>query len=170
MYRTRLHARAVIVLLLPLLLSACATHTVRPTKMDAYALQELQTRDIEAPYKVVYASVLSVLQDAGYIVESADGESGLITAKSPTDSKLKYNLFWGFGKRNTTTRVTAFVEPISSDFSKVRLNFVAIQNDRHLYGIASQVDTPIENADIYRNVFEKIEEAVFVRMTTNTQS
>jgi len=145
------------------LLSACASSHKVIGPQDELALQEMQTREFEAPFKMTYASVLSVLQDVGYIVENADGDSGLITAKSPTDSGTSYSLLWGFGKKNKTTRVTAFVEPIGTKISKVRFNFVNIVADSNIYGATSQVDRPVEDPSVYSNVFEKVEETIFIK-------
>lgn len=151
-------------------LTACgSSHVVKPPQ-DPLALQEIQTREFEAGDKIVFASVLTVLQDVGYIVESADGVSGLITAKSPTQSDSTFSLFYGWGKKNQTTRVTAFVEPIGEKITKVRFNFVGIVGDSKGYGINSQVDTPIEDPKIYENTFERVAEAIFIRQATVTNS
>ena len=147
------------------MLSACASinHSVLAPQ-DELALQDMQTRDFESNQKIAFASVLSVLQDVGYIVEAADGNSGLITAKSPSSSGISYNLLWGFGKKNAQTRVTAFVEPIGSEISKIRLNFVTNTADTNLYG-ASSVDKPVEDPAVYNAVFERVAEAIFVRQS-----
>lgn len=147
-----------------LVLAACAdSRKGNQPVLDTFALQELQTREFEATYKMTYAAVLTVLQDVGYIVESADGEAGLITAKSPTRSKTTYKFFGGFGKGSSSTRVTAFVEPLGPQISKLRINFVAIEQNSNVYGMNSQEDTPIVDAQVYNNVFEKVAEAIFIR-------
>lgn len=146
--------------------AACSTHKVKEPTLSGLELQQLQTREFEAPIKLVFASVLSVLQDAGYIIDSADSETGFITAKSPTDSNLSYNLLWGFGKRNKATMITVFIEPVGAEFSKVRLNFVGINEEKSAYGISSRVDTPIEDNVIYQNIFEKIDETIFIKLAT----
>lgn len=148
-------------------LSACGTsHRVNEPTLSPMALQELQTREFETTKPTAFAAVLSVLQDAGYIIDSADLESGFITGSSPTDSDTTYNLFWGFGKKKASTKVTAFVEQISDAYSKIRLNFVAIEEKSQGYGVGSREDTPIEDAQIYQNVFEEISKAIFVRTAT----
>lgn len=155
---------AVLAVTLAITLSACASsHAVKESSLSPLELQAMQTREFEAEAKMTFASVMTVLQDAGYIVESADVATGFITAKSPEKSGITYNLLWGLGKKHGTTRVTAFVEPISQQYSKVRLNFVAIQTESNMYGAESRVDTPIDDDEVYRNVFEKIGEAIFIR-------
>lgn len=148
-------------------LSACGTtHKVNEPTLSPMALQELQTREFETTKPTAFAAVLTVLQDAGYIIDSADLDSGFITGSSPTDSNTTYNLFWGFGKKRAMTKVTAFVEQISEAYSKVRLNFVAIEEKSQGYGVGSREDTPLEDAQIYTNVFEEISKAIFVRTAT----
>ena len=153
-----------LVVLSALTLSACASgHVVKEPTLSPLELQAMQTREFEAPKTMAFASIMTVLQDAGYIVESADLATGFITGKSPATSVDTFNLFLGFGKKHGTTRVTAFVEPIGQKYSKVRLNFVAIETKSVGYGIESRVDTPLEDHELYQNVFEKIDEAIFMR-------
>ena len=152
-----------------LVLAGCSsTHKINENTLSPLALQALQTREYEASKAVSFASVLTVLQDAGYIIDSADIETGFITASSPTDSKTTYDpFFWGFGKKTESTKVTAFIEAINDTISKVRLNFVDIKQKSRSYGINSREDTPIEDAGIYQNVFEEISKAIFIRQASS---
>lgn len=148
-------------------LIACeSTNTVRPNTLSGLQLQQLQQREYEVKKEVVFASVVSVLQDTGYIIEAADLQTGLITAKSPSSSNLTYNPFLGFGRKNKSTRVSAFIESLNGIVTKVRLNFVSAEGKSQGYGLNSQVDTPIEDAAVYRNAFEKIESSIFIRQST----
>ena len=151
-----------------LVLAGCSSsHTVNEPTLSPLALQALQTREYETTKDIAFASVLSVLQDAGYIIDGADIETGFITASSPTDAKTTYDPFiWGFGKKSQLTKVTAFIESINAQTSKVRLNFVDILEKSKSYGINSRVDTPIEDSVIYENVFEEISKAIFVRQAS----
>lgn len=152
-------------------LGACSSsHKVIESTLAPLELQAMQTREFEADVKMVFGSIITVLQDTGYIVESADGATGFITAKSPDASKVTYNLLFGFGKKHASTRITAFVEPIGASYTKVRLNFVSIVNSSQGYGISNRIDTPIEDQQIYQNVFEKISEAIFIRQAIQGDS
>ena len=145
------------------LLTACGTtYTVKPPTLQPAALQEMQTREFEAGVTTVFASLLTILQDGGYIVEQADRETGFLTAKSTTDSGMSYNLFWGFQKESGETRLTATIQPVGEDYTRVRLNFVLIEMESGIYGDA-RVDTPVEDQEIYSNVFAKLDEAIFVQ-------
>lgn len=146
-------------------LSACSSHNVKQPTLSGLALQQLQTREYETKYETAFKSVMSVLQDAGYILENADMSTGFITGKSPSSSKTTYNLFTGLGKTNGTTKVSSTVEKVGESFTKVRLNFVAIDENSNLYGNA-RTDTPVEDEKLYENVFEKISETIFIKQAT----
>lgn len=149
-------------------LGACSdTYEVKENTLSPMALQALQTREYEATKDTSFASVLSVLQDAGYIIDDADLTTGFITASSPTNSKTTYDpLIWGLGKKSQSTKVTAYIEAMNKSTARVRLNFVTILEKSKSYGINSRVDTPIETSDIYENVFEEISKAIFVRQAS----
>lgn len=148
-----------------ILISACSSSHKVIAPQDELALQEMQTREFEAEKKIVFSSVLSVLQDVGYIIESGDIETGLITAKSPSDSKMSYNFWWGFGKKNSHTRVTAFIEEIGQSYTKVRVNFLSQTGDSNVYGATSSIDRPVEDPKVYANLFEKIDETIFIKQS-----
>ena len=139
----------------------CGTKKIQKTSLE---LQSIQAKEFSADKKVAFQSVLSVFQDLGYVVQSADLETGFITAKSPTENELVP--FVGMSMKDT--KATAFVEQIGSK-SKVRLNFVGSQETSNNYGMKSSQDTPIEDPRIYQNAFQKIQEAIFIR-SSNTPS
>ena len=62
------------------LCSGCVAPRPQLTSLE---IQSIQSREFETAKPTAFAAVLSVFQDLGYIVESADKETGFITAKSP---------------------------------------------------------------------------------------
>ena len=64
------------------------------------------------------------------------------------------------------TKATAFVEQIGSK-TRARLNFVEVNQTSSEYGQTSRHDTPILDAKLYQNAFEKIENAIFIRSASN---
>jgi hypothetical protein len=134
-------------------------------EMTALQMQAMQTRDIDGQYKVVFASVISILQDAGYRIDDADRESGLITGVGSSKGKLSYNLFTGFGKSKKSPMVSAFIEEINGEITRVRLNFVMATLKSNAYGSQPQDEEPILDAAVYADAFEKINQAVFVRQS-----
>ena len=85
-------------------------------------IQSLQTREFEHDKAVVFASTMSVFQDLGYIVNSADLDTGLITTESPATSDratfparltiLPDLMVWSDVTSVVQTKATAFIEQI----------------------------------------------------------
>ncbi len=125
----------------------------------ALELQSIQQRDFEAPKDLTFAATLSVLQDLGYIVGSADGATGFITAKGAA-GKVSY-------RTDSQSQVTAFIESYGEERTRVRLNFVVANAKASLYtGRVRADDEPIRDPAVYEQAFDKIGAAVFVRMAS----
>ena len=135
-------------------------------------IQGLQTREFEHDKAIVFASTMSVFQDLGYIVSSADLDTGLITTESPATSDraafparftiLPELMIWSDVTSVMQTKATAFIEQIGNR-SRVRLNFVVTRQASSAHGQTSRQDTPILDATVYQNAFERIANAIFVR-------
>lgn len=125
-------------------------------------IQEMQSHEVEASKEVAFSSVMSVLQDSGYRINSADKDTGLITATASTNTKATWMPFIGFGSSKKTPVVSAFVETYGPVLTKVRLNFVMVKSSANSFG-AGQDEEPILDPTVYRDAFEKIEQAVFIR-------
>jgi hypothetical protein len=138
-------------------LTACFPDNYVPTK-TSLELQAIQTREIETSKEIAFAATLSVFQDLGYIIESGDLETGLISGKSPTRSGKLAGYY-----TQEYRKVTGFVEKFRKNEARIRVNFVDIVFGSSSYGSERRVDLPIEDPKIYQEVFEKIEKAVFVR-------
>jgi hypothetical protein len=141
-----------------LFLSGCATK--KAPEMTPLQIQALQTRDFEEGKGIVFPSVISVFQDLGYTIKNADKDTGLIMAESVAKSDSTSRLF-GVSSVSQTS-ATAFIEEIGR-ITKVRLNFVTVNNKSYGYGQTDREDTAILDGETYRNAFERIENAVFVR-------
>jgi len=149
-----------VILLCSLLLglSGCATNEPKMTPLE---IQSMQSRTFEHPKDVVFRSVVSVFQDLGYTLQDADLETGLVTAESAASSNAWFRAFTGSSKVNQT-RATAFIEQIGGE-SRVRLNFVEVEETSSSWGRDDRDDTPILDPAPYQNAFERIENAIFVR-------
>ena len=134
-------------------LLGCST-TSSPSALE---LQSFQRKEFDASKDIVFASVVSVLQDNGYIIKSADKDTGLISASSPTENTV----FFGSHMKNTD--VNAFVEFYGVNKTSVRLNFVKVKEFSSGYGMKGKDDTPVYDPEVYQKVFNKIGEAIFVR-------
>lgn len=144
-----------------MLQTGCSTPPPQKTSLE---MQQIQSREFETTKEIGFASVVSIFQDLGYIIQSADKDTGFITANSPTKNTKDW-LFTG-NNYNTQTKATAFVEQIRPGFTRVRLNFVTTTQSSAWYGQTGTEDQPIQDAAIYQKAFEKIEDAIFVRSGT----
>ena len=139
------------------LMAGCAT----APQMTSLELQAIQKRQFDVKKQIVFASAMSVFQDLGYTIKSAEIQTGLIQAQSPTKN------FVFFGSHMSNVEATAFVEELSATKTSIRLNFVQVSESSSGYGMKSKSDQAIVDPKVYENAFTKIQEAIFIR--TNTQ-
>lgn len=125
-------------------------------------IQAIQKKEFETTKRIAFGSVVSVLQDLGYIINNADFETGIITGNSPTNDNVALRIFIGVSQ-NTTTKVSAFIEELSGGIVSIRLNFVANTTQSSAYGQNSSSDLPILDQEVYMSAFNKIEDAIFIR-------
>ncbi|MCY4543533.1 MAG: hypothetical protein OXB95_14255 [Rhodobacteraceae bacterium] len=140
------------------LLTGCA-QAPQPTLLPLQ-IQSLQTREYQAGKDAVFQAVISVFQDLGYTITNADKDTGLISAESAAQSDRASQL-WGYTDVSQT-KATGFVETVGG-VTRVRLNFVEVRTKSSTYGQQDRQDTPILDAVIYRNAFNKVESAIFLR-------
>lgn len=161
MYRT-----VILAVLVALPLVSCGAPRAYQSKLDPLALQQMQSQEFETSKAILFASVVSVFQDTGFTIEAADLETGLVTAKSASQSDR--NIFSGTTNA-LSTKASAFVEVTRPGYAKARLNFVESTDSRTYYGGGGTHDIPIEKADYYEKIFSKIREAVFLREANKAQ-
>jgi len=146
-----------LILLLSLVITGC--ETVPKSTKTPLELQAIQSKEFETSKKVAFAATLSVFQDIGYTVNSANLETGLITAKSPT--KEDFVLF--VGQRMKDVKATAFVEEIVPNRTKVRISLVNSSETSSGYGMKGGHEVPEESPEMYQDIFAKVQQAIFVR-------
>lgn len=135
----------------------------KPPQLTPMELQAIQSKEFQTSKETLFASAMSVFQDLGYTINSAEMQTGFITANSPMADKTN---FWGAMAGVSSqgmTRATAFIEALPNGFSRIRLNFVNTVESSSAYGRRSQADKPILDPAPYRAAWEKIDEALFVR-------
>ena len=146
-----------------LALSSCF-FTMPEQAMTPLEIQSFQSRQYESSKEIVFPSIISVFQDMGYTISNADIQTGLISAQGSAKSDLM-SIFSEVA-HVTQTKATAFVEQIGNK-TRARLNFVEVNQTSSEHGQTSRHDTPILDAKLYQNAFEKIENAIFIRSTSN---
>lgn len=157
--------KIILISLLASSLTGCVTNEA-VTRKTSLEIQAVQAKNFDADKVTTFRSVLSVLQDLGYVVGSASMETGFITAESPTQQDKSggavfAQLFAGV-RTEGKTAVTASIEEFGKD-TRVRLNFVDKRARSSAYGQRAADETPIEDPKVYNNAFEKISEAIFIR-------
>ncbi len=148
-----------IILLLAFVVTGC--ETVPKSTKTPLEIQAIQSKEFETSKKVAFAATLSVLQDMGYITDSASFETGLITAKSPMTNKFKPFV----GQVMSVIKVTAFIEEITTGRTKVRANLLDSRYVQNKYGRREE-ERPVETPDTYQDFFAKVQQGIFVRKNT----
>lgn len=136
-------------------------------KLTPLELQSIQAREFEVSKDDAFASVMTVIQDMGYTVDSADVASGFISASSPTVNKTNFLGAMVGMSASGNTRMTAFMQRMPNKMTRIRLNFVNSKNSSSAYGRNSAEDKPILEAKVYSNAWDKIDEALFVYTALN---
>lgn len=148
------------------LLAGCQT-TAPIVKKTSLEIQAVQAKMFEVDKGVAFKSGLSVLQDLGYVVQTASMDTGVITAQSPTkqdtSGSAAFAAVLGGVRTEGRTYVTASVEDFNTKQTRVRLNFVDKRFRSSTRGQTATDENPIENPKFYENAFEKIGEAIFIR-------
>ena len=144
-----------------LMLVACATSKRVPE--TPLQLQSFEAREFETSKTAAFGSVLTVFQDLGYIVASADKETGFITAASPSGTRTNFWEALGGVQTSGHTKATAFVEEIRPGFVSVRLDFVNARRRSFFYGQTIDVDKQVLDPKAYEAAFARIGDAIFVR-------
>ena len=141
-------------------LSGCFS-TSGPAK-TSLQLQSFQAKEFETTKQTAFAATMSVFQDLAYTIRSADLETGFITAKSPTRQTRRF-----LGNRHMRDiKATAYVETMGNRRARVRLNFVKSIETANKHGVIAREDVPVEDPVVYRDTFNRLRKAIFVRQST----
>lgn len=154
--------KKILIVILASLLLVPPALAKKPPQMTPMELQAIQSREFEATKDTLFGAVMTVLQDQGYQLQSADLQTGFITGVSATVNKTNVLMAFAGMRASGNTKVTCFIQAMPGGQSRVRFNFLNTRNTSGQYGTNSQDDKPILDAAVYRNVWEKIDEALFV--------
>jgi hypothetical protein len=136
----------------------------RQPQLSGLELQQIQARDMETTIDVAFPAVMTVLQDAGYRIQSADKATGLIVAEGSSKKVTTYNLWFGIGSKKRVPTVSAFIESRGPQYTRVRLSFVmSLRKSRNAFSD----EEPITDPSVYRQAFEQIEKEIFTRNAMN---
>lgn len=153
--------RIPVLILLTFGLSACATTSV--PQLTSLEIQAIQTREFEVSKDISFGAVVTVFQDLGYIIENADKDSGFVTARSATKNTAGFLDFLAGTTSSTNTAVSAYIDDLRENYTRIRLNFVNATSKSGQYGQSQRADDIIYDPAIYEHAFEKISEGIFIR-------
>lgn len=149
-------------LILPLALAGLPSCATAPP-LSSLEKQELQSREVEAEKRLAFNACMGVLQDAGYTIHAADFETGLITGNGETNGSTSFLAAIAGVSSSSQTSVSVFLEPWGARKTKVRATFVEGTTSSGRYGVTSTDDQTIYEAEVYRNFFNELDKAIFVR-------
>jgi hypothetical protein len=138
-------------------------------ELSALQVQQMQVREFEVGKDISFPAVITILQDSGYRVQSADKDTGLITATASTKSKTTWAPFVGFGKSKKTPVVSAFIEDRGKG-SRVRLTFIMAKSKKGAYGMGWEDEEPILEQQVYQDAFERVSKEIFTRQALEPQA
>lgn len=157
---TNMKKLAVSFIVIILFLSGCAT----APKLSPMQKRQITTRVIEGSYETVYQSILTVLQDQGYIIKNTDMRTGLISAnidrESSTGSQAVQALFLGYvSNKGSVIDASIMVNKINNDKSEVRINMQESQYGQNSSwgGTSKQNVETIYDKEIYGSLFNEIQ-------------
>ena len=111
----------------------------------------------------MFGAVVNVLQDLGFTVDSADMQSGFVTAESATVNKTDFLDFLGSSEGSGNTKATVFIESMPGGITRVRLAFLAIKTTSGTYGQGARADRQILDPRLFQRAFSRIDAAVLER-------
>jgi hypothetical protein len=149
-------------LLLSVSLVANPAVEAKKPQLTPMELQAIQSKEFETNKEAAFGAVMTVVQDLGYTIQTADLPSGFITAASPTVNKTGFLEAMAGVSANGNTVMTVFIVQMPSGLTRIRLNFVNSKNQSSSYGQQSRQDKPILDPLVYQTAWDKIDEALFV--------
>ena len=145
--------------------AAVSTPTIaKGPQPTGLALQQIQARDLETTTDIAFPAVMTVLQDSGYRISTADKATGLIVAEGSSKKITTYNIWWGLGSKKRVPTVSAFIEQRGPQLTRVRLSFVtSMRKSRNAFSD----EDPVTDPAVYKGAFEQIEKEIFLRNSMN---
>jgi hypothetical protein len=127
----------------------------------------VQTQELEADKTVVMSSIMDVLQDLGFVLETVDPDAGFITASSPQQgpSLLQPRLLINGEPVIATLQnhATAVIEELRPGVVSVRLNFVVSKRHDGETFTTSRDETVLD-PQTYQSTFDMIRAAIAARV------
>jgi hypothetical protein len=153
-----MYTSSIFVAVLSLALVGCKSQP----ELTSLQKQELETREFETAKRPTFNGCVSVLQDLGYIIDTADFDTGVISAHGESHTTF-------FPPGESQSKVSIFVQEWGAGKAKVRATFVEHSTSHGQYG-SSETDETVYDSVVYRNFFDELGKALFVNQAIAPKS
>ena len=143
--------------------SAAYAKEAKPVELSDSEIANLQKKEYDVPYTVLFPAVMATLQNAGYINVNANRDSGTVTAQTEAKGKVVYNLLTGFGKKKRTQLASIFMEPRGEGRSAINLRVTSIVSKSSIYGSRDSDGLPVKFAEPYSDFYSVLSKEVASR-------
>ncbi len=148
------------IFLLPILFILISCGTSKPA-LSPTEVKLMTTKQFEADYNLVFSSAISLLQSEGFLINSTDKESGLITASKQIDNK---NADWqmallGSATEASTSQASFFIQPLNDSLTEVKFTLYEGSVTSTLSQFSKSTrnkNSMVEDPTIYANWFNNL--------------
>lgn len=130
-------------------LCGCSTIAFAPEQLPL-KLQSYQAQEFEGKKDTLFKAVVTVLQDLGCIIESADASTGYATGRAPGNV--------GGILAGGVVKYTVFIMDDGGKRSRIRIT--AVVSSSSVLGVN---ESAVSNPAFYERVFARIRETIFLR-------
>jgi len=138
-----------------LIVAGCET----TPQLSSLQRRGFESKDLEGKYEDAFKSTLQVLQDYGYIIKSADYQSGVIQGET---GLKKRNDFFG-DSLLVNFEITATIEQFGENKVKERLSLIK----KSKYMVGEKPSQIIEDPELFQRIYDDIQKEMFVRENLN---
>ena len=148
------------IVFLPILFILMSCGTSKPALSPA-EIKLMSTKQFEADYNLVFGSAISLLQSEGFLINSTDKESGLITASKQIDNK---NADWqmallGSATEASTSQASFFIQPLNDNLTEVKFTLYegSVTSTLNQFSKSTRnKNSMVEDPTIYANWFNNL--------------
>ena len=148
------------IVFLPILFILMSCGTSKPALSPA-EIKLMTTKQFEADYYLVFGSAISLLQSEGFLINSTDKESGLITASKQIDNK---NADWqmallGSATEASTSQASFFIQPLNDNLTEVKFTLYegSVTSTLNQFSKSTRnKNSMVEDPTIYANWFNNL--------------
>lgn len=148
------------IVFLPILFILMSCGTSKPALSPA-EIKLMTTKQFEADYNLVFGSAISLLQSEGFLINSTDKESGLITASKQIDNK---NADWqmallGSATEASTSQASFFIQPLNDNLTEVKFTLYegSVTSTLNQFSKSTRnKNSMVEGPTIYANWFNNL--------------